>query len=422
MCIWGSLWKYRDSWPELLQHMTCFTYHPVAKSSPKTCYTETHSLCLPPRPHPSLFYSTSTSSCSFTFLFFSSLISDEFLTCFVYLKYSRGQSDAWTLGRMDGRVGGWRERGIFFTWPCIDRARLFPPTLCLSSPDGPCLWLGWQFLPLLGILAFLPVMPPHPPASGCLLVSVCFHLYWHTLSCFNSISCQSIYRYCVASTAHRLSFCLPFFGILFGLMDEALGKITINRKVMQRVGVLFSKSSKQLWSKHKVQMNLYLPHSTGESIFIIFYTILYYFWQAGPHNSLLSPSPVLLSFCGNTMWIVMFLSPVLDQPTLCIHSVCLNGLTALLTDKTLCVCVCFIANHTRQEFCIRIKRIMSIKRKFHFLKRCMKTTKFGKQTKVECHTLMTYRSADVAQAVMKLCDGPFRLLFEEGGFWIWVLI
>lgn len=180
---------------------------------------------------------------------------------------------------MVGRVGGWRESGIFFTWPCIDRARLFPPTLCLSSPDGPCLWLGWQFLPLLGILAFLPVMPPHPPASGCLLVSERFHLYWHILSCFNSISCQSIYRLArdgVASTARRLSFCLPFFGILFGLIDEALGKITINMKVMQsldRVGVLFSKSSKQLWSKHKVQMNLYLPHSTGESIFILFYII-----------------------------------------------------------------------------------------------------------------------------------------------------
>lgn len=33
-----------------------------------------------------------------------------------------------------------------------------------------------------------------------------------------------------------------------------------------------------------------------------------------------------------------------------------------------------------------------------------------------------YRSAEVAQAVMELCDGSFRLLFEGGGFWIWVLI
>lgn len=326
----------------------------------------------------------------------------------------RGHWEGWT----DGWVG--EERGVFFSHDLVlTGPGSFPPLSVSLLQTGPvCDWAGSSCLSWAFWHSSLSC-PPHPPASGCLLVSVCFHLYWHTLSCFNSISCQSIYRYCVA---HRLSFCLPFFGILFGLMDEALGKITINRKVMQRVGVLFSKSSKQLWSKHKVQMNLYLPHSTGESIFIIFYTILYYFWQAGPHNSLLSPSPVLLSFCGNTMWIVMFLSPVLDQPTLCIHSVCLNGLTALLTDKTLCVCVCFIANHTRQEFCIRIKRIMSIKRKFHFLKRCMKTTKFGKQTKVECYTLMTYRSADVAQAVMKLCDGPFRLLFEEGGFWIWVLI
>lgn len=34
--------------------MARFTYHSVAKSSPKTCYTETHSRCLPPSPHPSL--------------------------------------------------------------------------------------------------------------------------------------------------------------------------------------------------------------------------------------------------------------------------------------------------------------------------------------------------------------------------------
>lgn len=74
-------------------------------------------------------------------------------------------------GHRNGWMGRWvgGERGIFFHMTLCWRGQPLTPTLCLPSTDGLCLWLGWQFLPLLGILAFLPVMPPIPlpPAVSC---------------------------------------------------------------------------------------------------------------------------------------------------------------------------------------------------------------------------------------------------------------
>ena len=153
-------------------------------------------------------------------------LSRAIFECFVCVKYSRGQSDCrhrdgqmerwmdgWMDGWIDGWVGGWVEKGgSFFTWPCVGGGQPLTPTLCLSSPDGLCLWLAWQFLPLLGILAFLPVVPPHPPASGCFLPSEGFHLYRRSLSIPHSVFCPSIYGGSGVSAAHRLLCRLCFSG------------------------------------------------------------------------------------------------------------------------------------------------------------------------------------------------------------------
>lgn len=66
---------------------------------------------------------------------------------------------------MDRWMGMWvdGERGILFHMTLCRWGQPLTPTLCFSSPDGLCLWLGWQFLPLLGILAFLLIMQPPPP-------------------------------------------------------------------------------------------------------------------------------------------------------------------------------------------------------------------------------------------------------------------
>lgn len=73
-------------------------------------------------------------------------------------------------------------------------------------------------------------------------------------------------------------------------------------------------------------MNLYLPRLTRKNIF-----------DEQDHTTFVLRRPRLQGLRGNAMRVVMLLSPVLDQPALCIHSVCLNGLAAFLTDKTECV-------------------------------------------------------------------------------------
>lgn len=125
-----------------------------------------------------------------------------------------GRMDRRMNGWMDGWVGGWvgGERGIFFHMTLCWRGQPLTPTPCLSSPDGLCLWPAWQFFPLLGILAFLPVVPPHPPASGCLLPSKGFHLYWRSLNMPDSIFCPSFYEGPGVSAAHHLLCRLCFSG------------------------------------------------------------------------------------------------------------------------------------------------------------------------------------------------------------------
>lgn len=97
---------------------------------------------------------------------------------------------------MDRWMGMWvdGERGILFHMTLCRWGQPLTPTLCFSSPDGLCLWLDWQFLPLLGILAFLLIMhPPRPPACGCLLLSERFHLCWSSLIIWGSNFCPSAY-------------------------------------------------------------------------------------------------------------------------------------------------------------------------------------------------------------------------------------
>lgn len=60
-------------------------------------------------------------------------------------------------------------------------------------------------------------------------------------------------------------------------------------------------------------MNLYLPRLTRENIF------------DKQDHTVLGP-PGLLCVHDNIRGVVMLLSPILDQPTLCIHFICLNGL------------------------------------------------------------------------------------------------
>lgn len=76
---------------------------------------------------------------------------------------------------MDGRVGGWvgGEGGdlfshdlVFWRGPASN-----PHSVLASPPDGLCLRRDWQFLPLLGILAFLSVIPLPPAVSSPLRTS-----------------------------------------------------------------------------------------------------------------------------------------------------------------------------------------------------------------------------------------------------------
>lgn len=87
---------------------------------------------------------------------------------------------------MDRWMGMWvdGERGILFHMTLCRWGQPLTPTLCFSSPDGLCLWLDWQFLPLLGILAFLLIMrPPFPlPAAVSCSLSVSIFAEAHSLS------------------------------------------------------------------------------------------------------------------------------------------------------------------------------------------------------------------------------------------------
>lgn len=78
-------------------------------------------------------------------------------------------------------------------------------------------------------------------------------------------------------------------------------------------------------------MNLYLPCPTCINIF-----------DGQDHTTPCSPPPraKFQSLCGNALWVVMLLSPVLHQQALCILPVCLNGLHAFLTDREESVCMC----------------------------------------------------------------------------------
>lgn len=120
-------------------------------------------------------------------------------------------------GRMDRWVGGWVEKGgSFFTWPCAGGASLSPP-LSVSLPQTGCVcdWPGSSCLSWAFWHSSPSCPPPHPPASGCLLPSEGFHLYWRSHSCSSSILCASIYRHCVVSTRHHLSRHLRFSGSFF---------------------------------------------------------------------------------------------------------------------------------------------------------------------------------------------------------------
>lgn len=71
-------------------------------------------------------------------------------------------------------------------------------------------------------------------------------------------------------------------------------------------------------------MNLYLPRLTRENIF------------DKQDHTVLSP-PGLLCLHGNIRGVVMLLSPILDQLTLFIHFICLNGLHFFLMCISLCL-------------------------------------------------------------------------------------
>lgn len=88
---------------------------------------------------------------------------------------------------MDRWMGMWvdGERGILFHMTLCRWGQPLTPTLCFSSPDELCLWLDWQFLPLLGILAFLLIMqaPPIPlPAAVSCSLSVSIFAQAHSFA------------------------------------------------------------------------------------------------------------------------------------------------------------------------------------------------------------------------------------------------
>lgn len=100
---------------------------------------------------------------------------------------------------MDRWMGMWvdGERGILFHMTLCRWGQPLTPTLCFSSPDGLCLWLDWQFLPLLGILAFLLIMQPPPlssPPPAAVSCSLSVSIFcWSSLVSLSSIFCPSAY-------------------------------------------------------------------------------------------------------------------------------------------------------------------------------------------------------------------------------------
>lgn len=267
---------------------------------------------------------------------------------------------------MDRWMGMWvdGERGILFHMTLCRWGQPLTPTLCFSSPDGLCLWLDWQFLPLLGILAFLLIMrPPHPPACGCLLLSERFHLCWSSLVSRGSIFCPSAYS--VSCQHLTISHVVSYSPDILKKNPQTTSCFTGWTKVRCENNI---KEDKSTYTPHSMKvkcqkysgtenfsnaseihsnsprshtlMNLYLPRLTRENIF------------DKQDHTVLSP-PGLLCLHGNIRGVVMLLSPILDQLTLFIHFICLNGLHFFFF---MCISLCLF-----QSICIKKHRRIIIR-------------------------------------------------------------
>lgn len=144
---------------------------------------------------------------------------------------------------MDRWMGMWvdGERGILFHMTLCRWGQPLTPTLCFSSPDGLCLWLDWQFLPLLGILAFLLIMPPPIPLPA-------------AVSCSLSVS--------IFAEAHSLSGALTFAHLPTQRHVNTSPSLVFSRILWRFFFLSFLPETKVCReNKVKVDKNTYTPHS-----------------------------------------------------------------------------------------------------------------------------------------------------------------
>lgn len=265
---------------------------------------------------------------------------------------------------MDRWMGMWvdGERGILFHMTLCRWGQPLTPTLCFSSPDWLCLWLDWQFLPLLGILAFLLIMqPPHPPACGCLLLSERFHLCWSSLVSPSSIFCPSAYA-SVTRQHLAISHAVSVSPAIFEMTSFFTGwtKVRCENKVKEGKNKYTPHSNKVKRQKYlKTRKTFHTPVKFIQTRPVLTH-IIFFLSRLTRENifdkqdhTVLSP-PGLLCLHGNIRGVVMLLSPILDRPTLCIHFICLNGLDFFFCfDWHSRMCLFFV--------CISVLKSISIK-------------------------------------------------------------
>lgn len=121
---------------------------------------------------------------------------------------------------MDGWVvGGWVEkRGIFFHMTLCWRGLASHPHSLSFFPRRTVSVTGLAVLASLGHSGIPPCHAPHPPASGCLLPSEGFHLYWSWFSCLSFIFCVPVYGQIYL---YILRICLSYFWVYkWGLLEK----------------------------------------------------------------------------------------------------------------------------------------------------------------------------------------------------------
>lgn len=163
------------------------------------------------------------------------------------------------------RVGGWKGRGLFFTWPCVDGASL-PPHYSLSLfPRRAVTVTGLAAPASLGHSGIPPchALPaPLPPAVSCPLNGSIFTDSW-----FDFIFCLSNYRDSWSCSQHPRFFCFCFIKSSFlvdwrSIAENSNTKTTHARKLLLESWVRII----LLYINHVIIYLSWISHKTTLSI------------------------------------------------------------------------------------------------------------------------------------------------------------